>query len=468
MKYIRTLTLAAGALGVSGAACSSDESAPKTTLSAVVAPLDLPAATDACYHLTVWNDVENLGSSTEVWDQPVLCASQYGANNGIRFTGICDAEAGFGDEDNSNDGKNAIRLILNGIYKDGDVETGTALTEGEDYINPCPAPESGEDNGCVLLADCTQNQDTKIEFNLTVMRQASLGFFDTVVKISDVFCAAKLDCLDQEDNPLTYLHNPDTDADGETAVLGFTCLGGSGGEINMYLDDLVITCVNGSGVTRTATVDPSAGPGNITPTQTGDDFLFGAAVNTGEGFQGSRYWNVLLGINGSVAGETCTLETVGTVSETGLDGTPFETPEHTRYPFIQWSVPLSANGALACTRHPLNGDNGVSTEYSEIDDAQTFAHELDLTVPAEPVACPCWDVGTSAAQIATIATNGGYSVDYSAGTYLAISSTAPLAVVNFTVEGSQCRGPDGVWQDATSAQLLQCAAVMGQIYAGLP
>ena len=229
MKYLRTLTLAAGALGVSGLACTKDSvPVPQTSLSAVVAPLELPAATDACYHLTVWNDVSDLGDDTEVWDQPTLCASQYGANNGIRFTGICDAQAGLDDEDETNDGKNAIRLVLNDIYTGGTVDTGTPLTAGEDYINPCPAPTEGEDNGCVLVADCAQNEDTKIEFNLTVMRQASLGFFDTVVKISDVFCAAKLDCEDQNDDALTYLHDPATDADGETAVLGFTCLGGSG------------------------------------------------------------------------------------------------------------------------------------------------------------------------------------------------------------------------------------------------
>ncbi len=412
MKYLRTLSLAAGAFGVSGLACSRDSApTPQTSLSAVVAPLELPAATDACYHLTVWNDVSDLGDDTEVWDQPTLCASQYGANNGIRFTGICDAQAGLDDEDETNDGKNAIRLVLNDIYTGGTVDTGTPLTAGEDYINPCPAPTEGEDNGCVLVADCAQNEDTKIEFNLTVMRQASLGFFDTVVKISDVFCAAKLDCEDQNDDALTYLHDPATDADGETAVLGFTCLGGSGDAVSMYLDDLVITCRDDEGgVTRTATVDPSEGPGNVTPTQTGDDFLFGAAVNAGEGFQGSRYWNVLLGIDGSVAGETCTLETVGTVSESGLGGTPFATPEHTRYPFIQWEVVLSQDGQRACSKHPLNGDDGgVSTQYTDIDAPKLIPHKLELQAT-----CPCWEASAVEDYLAQIRSGGPdtYSFDY--------------------------------------------------------
>ncbi|MBL8785048.1 MAG: hypothetical protein JNJ59_09125 [Deltaproteobacteria bacterium] len=401
MKYIRTLTLAAGALGISGLACSNSDSAPKTTLSAVVAPLDLPAATDACYHLTVWNDVANLGSGTQVWDQPVLCASQYGANNGIRFTGICDAEAGLDDVDPSNDGKNAIRLILNDIYKNGDVDSGTALTAGEDYVNPCPAPESGEDNGCVLVADCTQNQDTKIEFNLTVMRQATLGFFDTVVKLQDIFCAAKLDCEDQDNQTLSYLYNASTQADGPTAVLAFTCVGGAG-DLFMYLDDIVITCTDGT-TTRTATVDPSEGPGNIghIESDAGAPILFGAAVNTGDGFQGSRYWNVLLGTNFAGAGETCTLQAVGTASKTELGGTPFETPEHTRYPFIQWNVVLSENGQRECSKHPLNGDDGaVSTHYTDIDAPKLLAHKLVGATPES--VCPCWDLATLESRSATI------------------------------------------------------------------
>lgn len=439
MKHLGTLTIAAGMLGVGGIACSSDAQKGGTTLSAFVAPLDLPAATDACYRLTLWNDTENLSADTLVWDQPNLCASQYGNDNGIRFTGICDAQAGAGDQDPANDGKNAIRLVLNNVYRNGDAGNGTALTEGENYINPCPTPAGGEDNGCVLIADCEQNADTRIEFNLTVMRQATIGFFDTVVKFHDVFCAAKLDCEDRNGGPLTYLHDPNTDADGQTAVLGFTCLGGDGNEVSMYLDDVVITCRNEFGTAlRTATVNPAAGPGNVTPTQGGEngDFLFGAAVNTGDGFQGSRYWNVLLGINESQPGETCTLEVVGTVSEAALAGTPFATPEHSRYPFIRWNVVLSANGARTCSRHPLNGGNGVSTEYTDIDSPQRLAHKLELQA-----SCPCWNAAAMSTQVAE-------SVSGGPGTYQYHYENNPGDSVEFSISNDTQSLSAMVWEDS--------------------
>ncbi len=387
MSYLRTLTLAAGALGVSGLACTKDSvPAPRTSLSAVVAPLELPAATDACYHLTVWNDVTALDDDTEVWDQPSLCASQYGADDGIRFTGICDAQAGLDDDDVSNDGKNAIRLVLNDVYTGGTVDTGSAMTVGEDYINPCPAPTEGEDNGCVLIADCAPNEDTKIEFNLTVMRQASLGFFDTVVRFQDVFCAAKLDCVDNDgETTLDYLYDPATESDGPTAVLGFACVGGGGEDVHMYLDDVTITCDNGS-----ATIDVAGGSGNLSASelvQSAPNPLFGAAINTGAGFEGAHYWNVLVGMNLDPANGECTLTTSGTVSE--LAFTDNATPTHNRYPFITWSVPLSDDGVRQCTRHPLNGGNGVATAYTDIDAPETFDHTLALAVAAP--ACPCWD-----------------------------------------------------------------------------
>lgn len=362
-----------------GAGCA-DQGPPGSidpTLSVSVAPLTLPDMTDACYGLTVYNttNIASFGAATEVWTQPSLCASDYGANGGIRFTGICDAQAAGATHDN------AIRLVVNDIYTGGSFDGGgTALIAGTDYENPCPAPSSPtEDNGCILTAPCEENADSKIEFNLTVMRNASLGFFDTIVRFQDLFCAAKLDCLDEENAPLTYLYDAGAGADGVTAVLGFACSGGDGiDDVFLYLDEISVTCSGGPSGPRTATVDPSAGPGNVIPTQTGaSDVLFGAAVNRGEGLEGTVYWNVLLGLSldGGV-GETCTLTASGTASETELEAGA--TPDHSRYPYISWDVDLSTAAALSCTRHPLNDSNGdVETIYTSIDTPEAFEFQLN-------------------------------------------------------------------------------------------
>lgn len=383
---MRTVSLSIIPLSVSaallaGLGCLEQSQPPPTgpSLSVTVAPLDLPNMSDACYGLTVFNLVpapDPLDPDVEevVWTQADLCASVYGANGGIRFTGICDASHE----------QNQVRLVLNTIYSAGSAPTGTVLGGGE-YVNPCPASEGG----CVLPANCEPNQDTKIEFNLTIMRNANLGFFDTIVRFQDVFCAAKLDCVENDGTtPLTYLYNPATQSDGPTAVLGFACTGGEGTNVDthIYLNDLVIICgtTDENDVfteTRRATVDPSLGPGLVTATETGAPVLFGASVNRGEGLTNTIFWNVLLGLNAFAPGEICTLTTTGTASETPLTGTPFSTPTHARYPLIRWDVPLhtGAGTAPTCTRHPLNGtlaNAGVASEYTLIGDPEEFEHHL--------------------------------------------------------------------------------------------
>ncbi|MFO0751423.1 MAG: hypothetical protein U1F43_38000 [Myxococcota bacterium] len=421
MKLIGTLMAAAGAAALGGA-CSQggapgDNGHP---LAVTVAPLDLPQMTDACYGLTVYNttDPSQFGPDTQVWTQPSLCASQYGAEGGIRFTGICDAAVG----------DNSVRLVLNDVYRNGTVDSGTALTAGADYINPCPAPTNpGDDNGCILTAPCQANQDSKVVFNLEVMRQAELGFFDTVVKFQDVFCAAKLDCEDEQHAALDYLYDASATppGDGPTAVLAFTCLGGSGGDVFMYLDDITVSCSDGS----TATVDPSAGPGNVTPVQSGPTRpLFGAAINTGAGFQGAQYWNVLLGMSLDAASGACTVHTRGTVSEVALTGNA--TPDHTRYPFIDWTVPLSDGATRSCHQHPLNGGNGVGTIYTSIDSPETFDRKLTLAA-----ACPCWDSAAIQAQVDAMVASGpgNYQTSFNDGT--SDDGTSRYASASFAQSG---------------------------------
>jgi len=421
MKILARALMILGVAALAAPACADRVAGPSgPTVSVAVAPLDLPSMTDACYSLTVWNHADpDHADAAEVWTQPILCASQYGANGGIRFTGICDASDG---------GANSIRLVLNDVYSGGTggIPNGVALAAGDDYVNPCPAPEAGtEDNGCVLPAQCVENQDTLVEFNLTVMRQAELGFFDTVVRFSDVFCAAKLDCVNQSGDTLHYLHNPATGSDGPTAVLGFTCLSSSGAPVEMILDDLVITCVDGQASTQTATVNPAGGLGNLDGASIDDaqGILFGAAVHAGPAFGGARYWNVLLGMNlDTTSNQICTLTTHGTASEHGFafdEGTnAYVLPAGSRYPYITWDVVLSDDAERVCARHPLNGTDaqaGVGTAYSEIATPVTFAHRLDL-----PVTCPCWEVATLSGLIKT-------NLEGALGSYATGANSAPTS-----------------------------------------
>jgi len=415
---VTAMTVVVGASLISGVGCMQSQApgASDPNVSLTVAPLDLPLTSDACYRLSIFGtaDINGMNATSLVWTQPNLCASDDGAAGGIRFTGICDAQAGGFDAAGAAldpDHSNTVMLVLNDLYTSGAWDgDGVALVPGRDYINPCPALADGKDNGCVLVAPCTANQDSKVRFNLTIMRDAQLGFFDTIVKFQDVFCAAKLDCVDDDNAPLTYLHDPSATppGDGPTAPFAFACLGGPSDDnatapVFMYLDDLVVTCTNGID-TRTATIDPAGGPGNLTApalTQTGaSDVLFGAAVNIGEGAQGLQYWNVLLGLNlPGNSDENCTLHTTGTVSETALVANT--TPTLTRYPFIDWTLDLTTNGARSCTRHPLNGDDGgVETRYTSLATGESFDHTL-----AFGVTCPCWPTAEVAARAADIIAN---------------------------------------------------------------
>ncbi len=117
-----------------------------------------------------------------------------------------------------------------------------------------------------------------------------------------------------------------------------------------------------------------------------DGVLFGATINSLAGVEGGTYWNVLLGLNlddDAAPGETCTLHATGTAAEAALPGR--STAGFTRYPYIDWSVALSAGGERGCSRHPLNDPSttvdDVRTRYTSSGDgvgdgALTFAHEL--------------------------------------------------------------------------------------------
>ncbi len=348
----------------------SSEPAPRLALT--VAPLELPEVADACYTVAVHNVARPLvNAAALVWSEANICANRYGnATGSVTYIGTCDA---------SPSGRiNTVSLVLEGLCTTSGCDVADPADPGrvspDTYVNPCPANKP-----CQLERPCVENADTLIEFNLTIMRDASQGFFDIAVNFDDIFCSAKLDCVPE------LLHRPGGARD-LTAVLAFACT--SGADTCLYVDPPTLSCTTG-----TWTLDPTAGPGNIAENS---PVLFGAAVYTGdEAFTAfeKRYWNVALGIDeAALAGAgDCTLTWNATASEGyWADRT---TPDESVYPMLTWSRKIVDDGVLDCDAHPMNvvlpGEDtaSVATVYTETDDPHTFAYSN--CEPEVVSACSC-------------------------------------------------------------------------------
>jgi|GEM_PF-1926812 len=386
-------------------ACDAQSDAEGGRLVIAVAPLELPGLVDATYTLAVTSP------DGVVWTKTVT-SSQYGDGSGaVSYVGTCDADAN----------PNTITLVLDELRTNGG-----ALTPGLDFANPAPVGAPIE-----LRADCLANADVAVAFELTVARAATQGFFDVAVSFDDLFCSAKLDCLNSADAPLELLFHPHTGERDVTAVLGFACTGGLGSSTQLCLDPVSITCDDGS----VFEVDASGGPGNLNPAFPGppntSDLLFQAAVYRGtEQLQsggtswGKTYWNLALGLNTAAFGDlgVCRLTTGATANSTGWgDGT---TPYGMRWPTVTWAVDLTDDsGGLACTRHELDAPaSGVATVYT---DERTFAACYDSqcdngvldgdetavdcggSCTGCPASAPCVDASDCQSQLCT----GGFCVE---------------------------------------------------------
>ena len=128
-------------------------------------------------------------------------------------------------------------------------------------------------------------------------RAANQGFFDVAVEFDDIFCSAKLDCLDSQGGPLKLLFDPDTGARGQTVVVAWACTAGIGAETWLYEDNLVVSCFDedtGEPLGSWA-YDPSLGPGNAGPGQA--PFVFETGIyRTVTESTGVSSWNVALGV----------------------------------------------------------------------------------------------------------------------------------------------------------------------------
>ncbi|MBL8786656.1 MAG: hypothetical protein JNJ59_17255 [Deltaproteobacteria bacterium] len=319
--------LAAGAMG----ACSEREAAPSTTNLAVnVAPLDLKDVTNARYTLTV------RAKGEVVWTRAVDADAFGDGRGGLAYVGPCDA---------SPDAQpNSVTVVLDALVGP------TSDLPPSSWQNPTPVTAN---------FTCRENADTPVTFNLTIMRRADQGFFDIAVTFEDVFCSAKFDCQDE------LLHDGGTR--GLTGVMAFACAAGKDTSTVLYLSDVVLACEGQAPVV----VNPSLGPGQRVVTASP---LFAVATYWGkEGFPDldKCYWNTALGLTfqpasaGGVNASDCELRATGTAVSTLLDGG--RTPANTRYPIIQWTVPLTdADGRLTCGAHALDsGDGAVKTRYTD-------------------------------------------------------------------------------------------------------
>jgi len=424
-RHLAAAAAAAVALCAAGCDTALDDT-PGARVAVEVAPLELPGLTDATWRLTVTNQ-----AGDTVWTREVD-SSGYGDGSGsVSYVGTCDAD--------SND--NRVDVALLALYGPGGVQLDPA-----DYADP---------GTLTRTFSCEADRDVAVDFDVTVARRASQGFFDVAIAFDDVYCSAKLDCVDAEDQPLLLLHDADG-ARARTAVLAFACTADTGADVtHLYLDPLDITCAG-----RSATVDPSAGPGNLADgagiTQVpSTPVLFGAQVTAGReqlGFN-KLYWNVLLGLGAGAA--DCHLETRGTAYPGELD--EGQTPAATSWPYVQWQVDLTGTGgALACTRHPLDGSPaGVTTEYTGLAAPIAFAALFDGVTP-EPTT-----VNTPPVIDAVTLPSGGYVSPSGSGGLSVVASDVDLDALTYSWVFVGASGGWSLTQADTATPTITAPAALG-------
>jgi len=343
LVVVSVLTLVVGC-----AAPPEAEPAATARVAIGVAPLTLAGVTNARYALTVTNAAA--GQGDVVWTR-TLDATAYGDGAGsLAYVGPCDADVAGG--------VNTVILDLLALDQVG------GEIPADSYDNPTPIARE---------IVCQANADVAVTFDLTLARRADQGFFDVAVEFEDLFCSAKLDCVDDATgDDLRLLHNPMTGARELTAVLGFACTGGPDTDTYLYMDDVEIHCTGGTGATTLVDV---SGLGNLDldaePNANPDGYLFAAAVFRGDELLAHKsYWNISFGLDTDAAATeslgTCTLTARATASKTAFpqEDAGFPIAEGAIYPVLAWSVPLTTGGARVCGSHAVNaGDGRVATTY---------------------------------------------------------------------------------------------------------
>ncbi|PKN56005.1 MAG: hypothetical protein CVU56_18480 [Deltaproteobacteria bacterium HGW-Deltaproteobacteria-14] len=430
--------------------CVAPGEAPVARVAITVAPLNLTGISDVDYTITVTNG----GVGDVVWTR-ALSSSAYGDGAGsLSYVGTCDASADV----------NTVTLSLTALYDaGGEVPTSS-------YLNPGPISRG---------VTCVEGTDAAVAFDLTVARQAEQGFFDVAIQFDDIYCSAKLDCCKPSEgtscagdgsDDLRLLFDADG-ARGRTIVLGFACTAGTevGVVTELALEDLVLDCdVGSTDATFVAdvTIDPNGDePGNqcdagalggcpaITEhgTASADAFLFQVAVFRGEealtnagGNAHLAYWNVALGVTGSIS--QCTLRTRATAFDSADPTGPVEGAD---YPYVFWDADL---GSCAAEELDLSAPGEALTS--------SYATFLPLT-PDPPLvsyapatltctrgqACaldpPTSTGGTVASYAVAPALPAGLTLDEATGA-IAGTPTALSAAASYTVTASNAGGDAAV------------------------
>lgn len=111
------------------------------------------------------------------------------------------------------------------------------LVDGVDFENPAPAGDPVS-----IEITCMPDTDTRVDFDLVVLRRAGQGFFDVAVEFDDIFCSAKADCAAADGQPQRLLFDPATGLRVPTLVVALTCTTGTDEPTELWLSPPVLTC----------------------------------------------------------------------------------------------------------------------------------------------------------------------------------------------------------------------------------
>jgi hypothetical protein len=383
---MKTLICIVSIWSVGLASCSKAQEtvrATSPTINLAVAPLNLPGVGVACYDATVTTATGTVwvqgdpaltllghdqalparatGTSVGSSDASALCSDKYGNSAGgdISYIGPCDASL-EADTDPRPGVQNTVTLWVDGLYN------ATKTAELGEWQDPCPS-------GCELSIDCAENQDSQVQFNLTVLRQAKQGFFDIAVSFNDIFCSAKFDTCYEGDEQIGLLHGDDGERDW-TGVFGFACTAGSGDAVTKLLySDIAVECGD-----TTFPIDPTGLPGNNLSTSTSADQLnYGiyrgmeelgcddpATAEVTESCN-KAYWNLAFSLDDLIAvGGTCTLKFDATATDGNtVFGNGLPTGDGVSYPYIDVDATLTTTAGAQCQRNALNDGGAVTTAY---------------------------------------------------------------------------------------------------------
>lgn len=433
------------------AACADRGRPPGPGFELRVAQLDLVGIDVACYDLLASGaagDVWGVGDPNQGADQgdASICSDVFGNGPGgdIAYVGPCDASPGADTDPDEPGVQNSVTVWFDGLYT-GSSATGLTPIPGVSQTitgtcNPnasewsfCAWPNLPDwpgltvpgiyclddsvcafqatapawqdpcgPSGCTLEFDCNENQDTRVDFDFTVMRNAQQGFFDVAVNFEDIFCSAKYDtCYDVGSGaarPIELLFGADDGERNHTGVMGLACTAdpNASAATVVHRSEIWVWC---DAWDHFWVLDPSAGPGNVQANETFDllddptstpltlryaTYWGTEALDCGAGAGSCNkvYWNVAIDLEHlfDQGLRDCHMATIATASasdESALtDGELLQSGSY--YPIIDfggmdgdWTTGLPLVGAsdIPCVANGLNAPGSlVRTDYAATGD----------------------------------------------------------------------------------------------------